>query len=176
MGKAKSSKGDGTQIPNKHIHARLSFLHQAATHLSIAQIGRSSSPKSTQEPATRAQACFGGTPHYQNASDASRLLNHLRGVSRKSQIRLAPEMKHSICKRCDSLLLPGRTSTEVVVNQSRNGRKPWADIFEIRCVICGTIKRFPVGATRKEARQGRPASLAAVEQNSHPVQAPTSAT
>ncbi|EXJ79999.1 hypothetical protein A1O3_08285, partial [Capronia epimyces CBS 606.96] len=160
MAKSKSSKGDGPQIPNKHLHSRISFLHQAAAHLVIA--GNSGSATSSSETSA-SRAFLSRSPNTQNASEASRLLNHSLGVSRKLRIRLASDMKHSICKRCDSLLLPGRTSTELVVNQSKNGRKPWADVFEIRCIKCGTIKRFPVGVARGEKGQEKPASLGAVE-------------
>lgn len=159
MAKAKSSKADGPHVPNKHLHSRLSFLHQAATHLTVAGNGRRV-PRSTGDSSS--QTVPPRQPGTKNEFEATRLLNHLRGVSRKSQIRLAPDMKHSICKRCDSLLLPGRTSTEVVVNQSKDGQKPWADIFEIRCIKCGAIKRFPVGIARKEERGEKSASLGAL--------------
>ncbi|EXJ83806.1 hypothetical protein A1O1_07433 [Capronia coronata CBS 617.96] len=181
MAKTKSSKANGAAppVPNKHIHSRLSYLHQAATHLAVAR-NRRSTPinRIVRDPSTApAGLPKSKSTDTQNASEASRLLGHLRGVSRKSQIRLAPEMKHSICKRCDSLLVPGRTSTELVVNYSKNGQKPWADVFEIRCVKCGTIKRFPVGITTKEGRgKGRSSSSGAVKQDGDFAQGSISAT
>ena len=86
------------------------------------------------------------------------LVTHLRAVSLKSQIRLSPAMKHTICKHCDILLVPGSTSTSYMENNSRNGRKPWADVLVTTCTACGTAKRFPVGAKRqlrRELRGGR---------------------
>jgi ribonuclease P protein subunit RPR2 len=149
MGKAKSSKSDGSNVPQRHLHSRLSFLHQAATLLS------NTNPKAT--PAETDGESFAEAPSVpmrkvQACLESTRLLNHLRGVSRKSQVRLAPRMKHTLCKRCDCLLIAGRTSSGMTVNPSKNGSKPWADTFEVRCNRCGTVKRFPVGANRQDDR------------------------
>ncbi|EXJ72262.1 uncharacterized protein A1O5_04766 [Cladophialophora psammophila CBS 110553] len=147
MAKSKSSKRD-SNVPQKHLHSRLSYLHQAATYL--ATVGTHNTQQEVAETAGTAAsvAIKDSTSH--NSTEANRLLMHLRGVSRKSQIRLAPRLKHSICKRCDALLIPGETMTEKVVNPSKGGTKPWADLFEIRCDKCGTIKRFP---SRKKGDQ-----------------------
>jgi len=83
------------------------------------------------------------------------LLSQLRGVSLKSQIRLSPNVKHSVCKRCDMLLIPSSTSTTRVDNASRGGRKPWADVLVVQCSSCGTEKRFPVGAKRQFRKENR---------------------
>ena len=78
-----------------------------------------------------------------------RLLSHARSISMKSQMRLTSTMKHSICKRCDILLVPGSTSTTRLENRSRGGKKPWADVLVVTCTVCNTAKRFPVGAKRQ---------------------------
>ncbi len=83
------------------------------------------------------------------------LITHLRAVSLKSQIRLSPAIKHTICKRCDVLLVPGSTSTSHIENNSRGGKKPWADVLVTTCTACGTAKRFPVGAKRQLRRDSR---------------------
>lgn len=83
------------------------------------------------------------------------LIVHLRAVSFKAQIRLSPTMKHTMCKRCDVLLVPGSTSTSYMENNSRGARKPWADVLVTTCIACGTAKRFPVGAKRQLRRESR---------------------
>lgn len=83
------------------------------------------------------------------------LVAHLRAASLKSQIRLSPAMKHTICKRCSILLVPGSTSTSYIENSSRGGRKPWADVLVTTCTACGTAKRFPVGAKHQLRRESR---------------------
>ena len=95
------------------------------------------------------------TPRIQDDGLSRQLFAHLRAVSLKSQIRISPKIKHSICKRCDQLLVPGCSSTTYVENKSRKGKKPWADVLVITCVACGTTKRFPVGAKRQLRREKR---------------------
>ena len=74
----------------------------------------------------------------------------------KSQIRLSPAIKRSLCKRCDALLVSGSDSTSRLENKSRGGKKPWADVLVVTCNSCGTVKRFPVGAKRQSKRAERP--------------------
>ena len=83
------------------------------------------------------------------------LVVHLRAISLKSQIRLSPAVKHTICKRCDILLVPGSTSTSYMENKSRGGGKAWADVLVTTCTGCGTAKRFPVGAKPQLRRESR---------------------
>lgn len=91
-----------------------------------------------------------------NLALSCQLLNQLRAVSLKSVIRITPSMKHSICKRCDVLLVPGSTATAGMENKSREGKKPWADVLVVTCIACGTAKRIPVGAKRQLKGQYRP--------------------
>lgn len=84
-----------------------------------------------------------------------RLVSHLRIVSLKSQIRLSSSVKHSVCRRCENLLIPGSTSTFEMENKSRGGRKPWADVLVVTCKHCGTARRLPTGATRQPSRKER---------------------
>ena len=88
-----------------------------------------------------------------------RLVSHLRIVSLKSQIRLSSDMKRSVCRRCETLLIPGSTSTFEMENKSRGGRKPWADVLVVTCKACGTARRLPTGATRQPARKERHVQL-----------------
>lgn len=73
----------------------------------------------------------------------------------KSQIRLSQDVKHSICKRCSAILIPGSTSSSKVENLSRGGKKPWADVLVIECNVCSAQKRFPVGAKRQPRKNLR---------------------
>ena len=84
-----------------------------------------------------------------------RLVSHLRTVSLKSQTRLSSSMKCSVCRRCETLLIPGLTSTFDMENKSRGGRKPWADVLIVTCKLCGTARRLPIGATRQSTRKER---------------------
>ncbi|MCJ1374320.1 hypothetical protein MMC20_005552 [Loxospora ochrophaea] len=87
------------------------------------------------------------------------LISQLRGVSLKAQIRLPTSIKHSICKRCDTILVPGSTSSMRIENNSRNGKKAHADVLVLACLSCDTEKRFSVGAKRQKKRDERTSNL-----------------
>ncbi|KAK8166360.1 RNAse P, Rpr2/Rpp21 subunit, partial [Phyllosticta citrichinensis] len=157
-------------VPNKHLHSRISYLYQAACHLSSQDSPTAGSGRAPELDAktsstdnqvsttadeenqdiiwSNSSAAFPpGLSHY--------LVSHLHSVSRKTQIRLSQDVKRSICKRCSTVLIPGKTSTSRVENLSRGGRKPWADVLVIKCEVCETQKRFPVGAKRQPKKKDR---------------------
>ena len=98
-------------------------------------------------------------PHNSRASEdfalSRQLLAHLRAVSLRSQIKLPPAVKHTMCKRCNVVLIPGSTFTSYIENKSSGGKKPWADVLVTTCTACGTSKRFPVGAKRQVRKESR---------------------
>ena len=178
-----SNKGKGKGgLQQKHIHSRISYLFQAATYLaetgSKVQKCGPQTVKKHCEGSAMSEAPYRQSPHvvslsqddreagtttaeadsapqFQGTGLSRQLLAHLRGVSLKSQIRISPNIKHSICKRCNQLLVPGFSATTYMENKSRNGKKPWADVLVITCRACKTSKRFPVGAERQLRRGER---------------------
>lgn len=153
----------GTSVPNKHLYSRLSYLHQAAaflgsqvgsTHHSKAERPTPSHPEGNANKAcSDAQGTHDGDQLRLNL--ARHLLTDLRATSLKCQIRLSPAIKHAICKFCDTLLIEGETCTSIVENESKRGRKPWADVLVIRCKTCNGVKRFPLHASRQKRRPQR---------------------
>ena len=182
---SKTQKGPA----QRHLHSRISYLYQAATHLarSVDQLqvrtdclnieakeqskpdkelqcavtsSKAASdlglPKPPTETVNRArEICIHSDRHFGKLGHSRQLVVQLRAISLKSQIRLSPAMKHTICKRCDSLLIPGSTCTSYMENKSRGGRKPWAEVLVTTCARCGTAKRFPMGAKRQLPREPR---------------------
>lgn len=157
-GTAKKGKKD-TSIPNKVLHSRVSYLYQAASYLAThdpkdlststatSQVAESEQMKS-KKPAEQ-------LPEIQLHSVARRMVSDLRTVSQKVQIRLSPAMKHSFCKKCDTILVEGSTCVNRIENKSKGGRKPWADILVRKCNCCGCEKRFPLAAGRQRRRPHR---------------------
>jgi ribonuclease P protein subunit RPR2 len=142
MGKEKPPRKKG--VPNRHLHARTTFLYQAATYLTLhPSAGNSNSSAAELEATEPASTDKGHSPL------ALQLGAHLWSVSRKAQTRLSSDLKRSICKSCNAILVPGETATHSLENKSKGGKKAWADVFEVTCHVCGTKKRFPVGATRQ---------------------------
>jgi len=147
MGKENTNSG----IQNRAIYSRVSFLYQAAAFLS------SSAPKAApdaknEEPAA---AVLSSTTALAVQGISRRLTTDLRAVSLKTRIRLTPAMKHAICKFCDSVLIEGQSCTSSVENQSRGGRKPWADVLVRKCHTCGRERRYPVNAPKPKRKSER---------------------
>jgi ribonuclease P protein subunit RPR2 len=130
-------------VPNKHLHARATFLYQAATYLTLQNGAVSETVVSETSPS---QGCSGL---------ALQLGSDLQNVTRKGQVRLSMDLKRNICKSCNTILVPGRTVTQRIENQSKGGKKPWADVLIVECSLCGSKKRFPVGAKRQPRKTER---------------------
>lgn len=174
MGKEKSKGG----VPNKHLHARIRYLEQAATYLTNQAHPHQQPPgelstTSNSRPAETVQASTNTNPDQSNdttskgmsenmeptsISAPARLTSHLTHIARRSQIRLQPSTKHTICKRCSALLIEAKTSTRFVENLAKRTEeysegKPWAEVLVVECDVCGARKRWPVGA-RRQLRKG----------------------
>ena len=183
MGKAKVKAVKGPQ--QRHLYSRMSFLYQATRYLSSVSQPREPrqqpNAQGDSKPKSADQASAGETsnpvnPKYSECNEHAEVskeslstkictglprlyATQLRAISRKSTIRLTPEVKRSICKRCDSLLEPAFACTTYIENNSRNGHKPWADVLVTKCNECGCVKRFPVGIHRQQRKQQRKRSL-----------------
>ena len=173
-----------TGVKNKHLHARVSYLHQAAAYLTDAygqsQHVEQNLAASTEDTApmdeawdeqegTHTGSGNGTTPSQRGAISINKpssggaplhLSAHLTQVARKSQIRLAPEVKHSICKRCGTIQMEGSTCTKLTENSSKGGKKRHADVLVQKCGVCGAKKRWPVGALRQRKKSQRKRSTA----------------
>lgn len=154
-------------VPNRHLYTRISFLYQAATYLSVAgeqsrEATSQKAPEATAAEPIRAEldgsedkdrVMVGTGPPIRAAQNMSRkLLTDLRAVTLKSQIRISPDIKRTICKHCDTLLIEGQTCSSAVENKSKGGKKPWADVLVIRCHTCSREKRFPVDVQKQKRR------------------------
>ncbi|APA11775.1 hypothetical protein sscle_08g065450 [Sclerotinia sclerotiorum 1980 UF-70] len=161
MAKSQPTKGV-SKIPNKVLYSRISYLYQAATYLALQD--DESQKRSTVKNALRSPVedvmevepkceanITGGLYH----PLSRRLITDLRSVSLKGLMRMSPDMKHSICKNCQTLLMEGTTCTAQIENQSKGGKKPWADVLVRKCNTCGLEKRFPLETARQPRRPRR---------------------
>lgn len=57
-----------------------------------------------------------------------------RRIAQKARMKLPDEMKRNICRRCDTVLIPGRTSR---VRLHARGRH-----MTVTCLNCGRMKRY----------------------------------
>jgi len=137
MAKEKKAKGSGS-LPNKNAHLRLSFLYQAASYLASQPF------EGTEQKGSQIHASGSCSPKDSklHAAQTRHLLSHMKGVSRKSVIRLDRKVKQKVCKGCDQLL-DEQSSDSVFENKSKGGTKPWADVLIVKCRNCGMARRFP---------------------------------
>lgn len=164
-------------VPNRASYCRLSFMYQAASLL--AAVSADQSKTSDQAVSRKTNTDIHMEDDGDNISNPNaekhrtatqtrnlshRLLADFRSVSLKSQIRVSPAMKRTICKFCDTLLVEGQSCTSTVENASKGGRKPWADVLVIKCHTCHHAKRFPVNAPRQPRRPLRTAKEQASQQ------------
>jgi ribonuclease P protein subunit RPR2 len=159
MAKLKTKKA-AVSAPNKTLHSRVSYLYQAAAYLATRQqkIAETlNKPVNDDEKAVHHSALGIGS-----LSLSRKLLSDLRSVSLKGQIRLSPEIKHSICKRCDLMLIDGFTCKSEVENKSKQGKKPWADVLVRTCDSCKSQRRFPVLMDRQKRRPYRTSKFSGV--------------
>lgn len=163
MAKAKTTTG--SNVPHRALCSRISYLYQAAAYLATqvqpptpsSQDEASDSQNNNTEISKEDSRC-----HKQKSSDSQhvhalprKMVSDLRDVSLKMQIRLSPAMKHTMCKRCDTLLVDGSTCATEVENKSKGGRKPWAETLVKKCLNCGCERRYPVNLDRQTRRPHR---------------------
>lgn len=162
------AKGKGG---SNHLRARLEYLNKAAAYLQSASLSRSQqvseytdNEKNKESDTTRivpqvidpivaaAKQPEGVPRETRVLSQQSRVyVSQMRGVSLKTQQRLPIEVKRSYCKRCETLLVLDVNCTQDIRNESRERKKPWADVRVVRCLTCGTEKRFP--QTQKRSKR-----------------------
>lgn len=146
---AKEKKSKSTSLPQKHVHLRLAFLRQAASHLADRERDDIRRDLVMDEDQSQTPAVSTKTDNAQ----PRHIINQMKGVSRKAVVRLHRDTKRSICKRCDEVLIEGMTAVKRTENKSANRARPWADVHIIECKTCGALKRFPVdlGCPREKA-------------------------
>lgn len=189
MGKPNQTPGKGKkdrQTARKPVDARVSYLYQAAKYfagLKLDNQSEATGPKldplenyeflttstSGEAPVNRMDIDGNSTElkkkespeisSFYDEPSIRTMLSHLRGISKKGSTSVPLTIKHSVCKRCNLLLIDGRNSSTQLENRSRGGKKPWADVLTVTCHACGTAKRFPLGAKRQTRKKDRPDEL-----------------
>ena len=174
------SRNSTTKVANRHTYARISYLYQASNYLSsVSGSGTgefapqtliehaSSLVRSKPDPLVKTATVDDAAgdmklpetmspnanqPHCQNL--AAYLASHIRTIGLKSKTKVSREVKRTICKRCSSVLIPGKTSKVRMQNLSKKSKKPWADMLIVQCNLCTMEKRYPIGMER-HAKQAK---------------------
>lgn len=118
MAATTESKKSKKVAPNRDHYARLSFLHQAGVQMS-------------NQRQTKEFGRFYGQV--------------LKSVARKNVLRLSPDMKRQLCKKCNQFLIPGYTCSIRLQNESKS-EAARNDVYTVTCLTCSKQKRFPIGS------------------------------
>ncbi|KAJ3442905.1 ribonuclease p protein subunit p21 [Anaeramoeba flamelloides] len=114
-------------FPNKDDFLRMNFLYQASQI--VVQ------PKSDHKPNT--------TLDRHNLNLSRFYIQQMKKVAQKKVLRISPEVKQTFCKGCNTLLIPGMSSTQRVRSKRQQH-------VVIRCLVCGLTKRFNCNNTQKK--------------------------
>lgn len=150
-GKAQNS------VANRHIYSRASYLYQAASYLAQVQEPKQQATSSKNESHNPQHSTTSDTALEKKAvqNTSRQMISDMRAVTLKLLIRQSPDLKRTICKFCDSLLVEGKTCHSTIENPSKGGKKPWADLLVIQCLTCHNAKRFPISSKRQKKRHQR---------------------
>jgi ribonuclease P protein subunit RPR2 len=155
--KIKGAKGP----PNKHLAARTAFLHQAAVMLaSQAAPSRKGEFSDTEEQDITGTNAAATLPPHPTSGLPFLFTAQLKQVALKSQVRLHTDVKRTICKACNAILIENQSCRKFVENLSRGGKKDWVDVLVIECLACGRKNRIPTGAKRQQRKSKRVVDLA----------------
>ncbi|CAO3655258.1 unnamed protein product [Mucor fragilis] len=137
MARGKDQKG-GT-VKNVQAYERLSFLHQAAILMSTIQYDTKAStpskPSATASTPKHKVKDWQGDPPGTLHATSRHLNNHMKQITGKLVMRLDPSIKRTVCKRCDTPVIPVITST------SRIKSKPTPSVIQT-CKICKSKRRY----------------------------------
>ncbi|KAI8880567.1 Rpr2-domain-containing protein [Backusella circina FSU 941] len=131
-------KNKKPSVAPKNIQAfeRINFLHQAATLMSTIQYNGGANEKQSAYRKTKVKK-WKGDPTGTLLGPTRHFNDTIKSMSRRLVLRLDPSVKRTICKRCDTALMPAITST------TRIRSKPVTTMVT-SCNVCDAKKRFVV--------------------------------
>ncbi|KAI7897774.1 RNAse P Rpr2/Rpp21/SNM1 subunit domain-containing protein [Cokeromyces recurvatus] len=127
---AKKEKKAGVNPKNIQAFERLNFLHQAAVLMSTIQY-----ESNQNDNKMNIDQSWQGDPKGTLHATSRYLNNNLKQITAKLVMRLDPSVKRTICKRCDTPLLPVITSTH------RIRSKPVPTMIQT-CKICKAKRKY----------------------------------
>ncbi|CAH7688775.1 RNAse P Rpr2/Rpp21/SNM1 subunit domain-containing protein [Phakopsora pachyrhizi] len=140
-------------VQNRDVFQRMNFMYQASHLLSSFKKGiekdegsvgnhRDSCGLKRREDCSQ-KTCLKGLKMVELSRSMSK---SIRIVAKKSVLRLDPSIKRTICRSCDLILIPGRTSSTRLI---RSG----PDLFKLKvtCLGCGCRRSILNSANLEES-------------------------
>ncbi|CAH1757180.1 9445_t:CDS:2 [Entrophospora sp. SA101] len=110
------------QIQHRELYQRMNFLYQAATLMTATSTSNNSSIVSNDNNKLASVGRF--------------YINTMKTIGKKQVIRMDPSVKRTLCKKCETLLLPSITSHVRIKSCPEPG-------LQITCKYCNAKKKFP---------------------------------
>ncbi|KAI8583001.1 hypothetical protein K450DRAFT_225853 [Umbelopsis ramanniana AG] len=138
-----SARAKNAIADNLQIYQHMNFLHQAAILLSSLPVDSQTADSSntqqapnTHDVASRDNSAIINKTDEPALAPLSRYYcNTMKNISKKLVLRLDPNVKRSICKKCDNVLIPSVTSDVRVKSRPHKGTA-------ITCKSCRTQRRL----------------------------------
>ncbi|KZT10824.1 Rpr2-domain-containing protein, partial [Laetiporus sulphureus 93-53] len=136
-------------VANRDILQRLNFLYQASAYLqSISQDptakpidrGRPSKLSPLQGPSKAEKKEIRRKQRHPNtAVELSReYIKSMKIIGQKTMVKMDPNVKRTMCKKCNSLLIPGTTALVRVKSSPSHGH-----LISYTCLSCTAARRIP---------------------------------
>ncbi|CAJ0747353.1 18827_t:CDS:2, partial [Entrophospora sp. SA101] len=109
------------QIQHRELYQRMNFLYQAATLMTATSTSNNSSIVSNDNNKLASVGRF--------------YINTMKTIGKKQVIRMDPSVKRTLCKKCETLLLPSITSHVRIKSCPEPG-------LQITCKYCNAKKKF----------------------------------
>ncbi|KAI0744090.1 RNAse P Rpr2/Rpp21/SNM1 subunit domain-containing protein [Daedaleopsis nitida] len=127
-------------VANRDIIQRINFLYQASTYLNSISTPSTSTvsprPKGKGKGKSRKKSTI---RHPRDTGELSRCyVGSMRIVGQKAMVRMDPSIKRTLCKQCDTVLMPGSTATVRVKPLHSHGH-----VVVYTCLTCNTSRRIP---------------------------------
>ncbi|KAI9067275.1 Rpr2-domain-containing protein [Trametes sanguinea] len=144
--KDQESAANLSSVANRDVIQRINFLYQASTYLSsISQtlphksVGDESKPHTVKRKSRSQRKRKPVVRHPRDIAELSRsYVGTMRIVGQKTMVRMDPALKRTLCKGCDTVLLPGSTTSVRVHPLPSHGEAVY-----YTCLTCDTTRRIP---------------------------------
>ncbi|KAK0485346.1 RNAse P Rpr2/Rpp21/SNM1 subunit domain-containing protein [Armillaria luteobubalina] len=131
--KAKDDTPNVNSVPNKDIIQRLNYLYQAS--MSLNGVTSQSSPRRKRV----------------TTSDSRSYVSSMKVVGQKTVVKMDPSVKRTICKGCNTILVPGSTVTIRANKSASHGH-----VMAYTCAHCKTTRRIPASPAEKGPKPRSP--------------------
>ncbi|KAF8520343.1 RNAse P Rpr2/Rpp21/SNM1 subunit domain-containing protein [Hysterangium stoloniferum] len=141
--KGKDDAPHPSGVPNREIFQRLNFLYQASAYLHGIHVSTTAMGQQVDGAINASRKDQGKRKRVATLGDlGSSYIHCMRVIGRKSVVRMDPNVKRTLCTRCDTVLLPGTTASVRLKGSSRVGKK-----MVYTCLSCNTSRAIPAPNT-----------------------------